>query len=299
MVAATTISIRGPAVAGRFYPGDPARCSAEARRLIATAPAPRLEQNQKLIGALVPHAGWICSGQIAAQALSTLAAANKNPDLVIVFAAVHTPIPLETAALDSHDVWTLPGQRQLVNTALRHRLAEDDAHFVIDDRFHARDHAVEVELPLISALYPGVPILPLEVPATEEAPQIGQRTAAACIAAGLHPVYLASSDLTHYGPNYRFAPAGTGPEALNWAMQNDRHLLDLVTAMNVAAIVPEAKERQNACGAGAIAAMMAACREHGASRAMLLRHSNSFETLSAVAPQPSDNAVGYAALVVG
>jgi len=65
------------------------------------------------------------------------------------------------------------------------------------------------------------------------------------------------------------------------------------------AIVPEVATRHNACGGGAIAAMLAACREYGASRGVILSHANSFETLRNVAPQRPDNAVGYASVVVG
>jgi AmmeMemoRadiSam system protein B len=56
----------------------------------------------------------------------------------------------------------------------------------------------------------------------------------------------------------------------------------------------------NACGGGAIAAMLAACREHGAKSGDVLRHANSYETLAGVAPQYGpENAVGYASVVIG
>jgi len=64
-------------------------------------------------------------------------------------------------------------------------------------------------------------------------------------------------------------------------------------------IVPEARSRLNACGGGAIAAMLSAARELGATRADVLRHNNSFETLANVRPQRPVDAVGYAAVIVG
>jgi AmmeMemoRadiSam system protein B len=115
----------------------------------------------------------------------------------------------------------------------------------------------------------------------------------------MRAVFLASSDLTHYGPAYGFAPAGVGPQGLAWAKDNDRHLLDLVAAYWVERIVPEVRSRANACGGGAIAAMLSAAREFGATTAEVLRHTNSFETLAGVAPQRASDAVGYAAVVVG
>jgi AmmeMemoRadiSam system protein B len=115
----------------------------------------------------------------------------------------------------------------------------------------------------------------------------------------LSAIFLASSDLTHYGPAYRFAPAGVGSAGLDWAKGNDRRLLDRIEQFEPERVVEDVRQHANACGGGAIAAMMAACRELGATRASVLRHANSYETLAAVAPQTADNAVGYAAAVVG
>ena len=119
------------------------------------------------------------------------------------------------------------------------------------------------------------------------------------MAANRSAIFLASSDLTHYGPAYRFAPAGAGLPGLEWAKQNDLSLIERVLNMQAETIVPEAMAHANACGPGAIAAMLAACKEFGATTAKLLRHANSYETLAALSPQSPDNAVGYASIVVG
>ena len=133
----------------------------------------------------------------------------------------------------------------------------------------------------------------------EDAETIGRRTAAAVAETGLSAVYLASSDLTHYGPAYGFTPAGVGEAALAWAKDNDRRVLELVTDMAVERVVPDVRARMSACGGGAIAAMMAACRETGSTKVRVLNHASSYETLRNVAPQPATNAVGYAAVVLG
>jgi MEMO1 family protein len=129
--------------------------------------------------------------------------------------------------------------------------------------------------------------------------EIGRETAERVMQTNRRPVFLASSDLTHYGPDYRFAPAGIGMPGIEWAKQNDRRLMELVEKLHIDAIVPEVATRMNACGGGAIAAMMAACREYGASCGMVLSQTSSFETLKNVAPQRPDNAVGYASVIVG
>ncbi len=171
--------------------------------------------------------------------------------------------------------------------------------FAVEPRLHAREHAIEVELPLVRHAWPGVTILPVEVPPIDAAADIGRATAAAIRAAGRTAAYFASSDLTHYGPAYRFAPGGVGLGGLRWAKANDRRLLDAVEAFAVERIVGETRAHANACGGGAIAAMMAACQAEGATTARVLRHASSFETLADVHPQPPTNAVGYAAVVVG
>lgn len=230
-----------------------------------------------------------------------LALAHGRPavDVVVVFGAIHTPVPIDRAVFDSHARWAMPGGESSVTLPLREELSGRSSFFVTDDRFHQREHAVEVELPLIDAAWPQAKILPVEVPPEPAAVEIGIAVARAVAAAGVSAVYLASSDMTHYGPNYRFTPAGPGQVGLDWAMDNDRRILRLVTDMTPEKIVPEARTRLNACGGGAIAAMMAACLEQGARKAIVLRHTNSYQTLAAVAPQSADNAVGYAAVWVG
>ncbi|HUB23997.1 MAG TPA: AmmeMemoRadiSam system protein B [Tepidisphaeraceae bacterium] len=289
--------VRHPAVAGMFYPADPAACQQAAKSFLRPAQAP--VGIGQLSGAIVPHAGWVCSGAIAGQAIAAVASGRPDVEIVVVFGAVHTPAPLSVAVLDSHDAWLEPGATSPVAAELRRELAGSGRPFAVDDRFHAREHAVEVVLPLIQAAWPSARVLPVEVPAISEAMEIGRAAARRAIATGLRPIYLASSDLTHYGPNYQFMPAGVGPAAMQWTKDNDQRLLRIVTEMTPERVVPEVMERHNACGAGAIAAMMAACIEHGAKRAVVLRHATSFETLAAVAPQRPDNAVGYAAVVVG
>jgi AmmeMemoRadiSam system protein B len=256
----------------------------------------------------VPHAGWICSAAIAGEAIGSLAKARPDVDVVVVFGAIHTPVPVDVAVLDSHRRWSVPGG-SLGVTEVRDALAGGSGGsavgggerlFTVDNRFHENEHAVEVELPLVQQAWPNAAILPVEVPVVDDAPDIGRQTARRLASSGLKPVFLASSDLTHYGPNYRFAPAGVGPQGLQWAAENDRRLLQVVATMRPESVVPEVRAHANACGAGAIAAMMAACQEFGgATASVVLRHANSCQTLAKVAPQPPTNAVGYAAVLIG
>jgi AmmeMemoRadiSam system protein B len=293
---------RAPAVAGMFYPADPEACRRLARQYVFGRDDELVrttgESPIPCIGGIVPHAGWICSGAIAGEAIREIARCAGAVDVVVVFGAVHTPIDIDFAALDSYKSWIEPGSDTQVADEIRTKLSAASGLFAIDDQFHDREHAVEVELPLIREAWPNCTLLPIEVPLIEDAIEVGSAVAKQISDAKLRAVYLASSDLTHYGPAYRFAPAGVGLAGLDWAKQNDRRVLDRIEAFEIDQIVSEVRQHQNACGGGAIAAMMSACREQGARGARVIRHASSYETLKDVAPQRPDNAVGYAGAVV-
>lgn len=298
--------VRLPAVAGRFYPGDAQACRRAAAELLHPGGGKAAEVTagdanaRRGWGGIVPHAGWVCSGAIAGQTIADLARLNRDapPRVVVVFGAVHTPLEIEQAALDSHGVWRMPGGDSRAASDLAERLAKGSPLFVTDDRFHRQEHAVEVELPLIQAAWPDAELLPIEVPLIDRAVQIGRETAQRVLSTWRNCVFLASSDFTHYGPAYRFTPAGIGREALAWAKQNDARILRVITDFTPGLIVPEVRAHANACGGGAIAAMLAACQEAGATRVTLLRHATSYETLAGKVPDDPSNAVGYAGVVV-
>jgi len=295
-----TLRRRPAAFAGSFYPDDPERCRSDARQHLASGKRmAEAASAGRWRGGIVPHAGWVCSASIAGATLSAIAAAVPEPDLVVVFAAIHTPYPVERALLSSAEIWELPTGEMRVEVALSEALSAERTLFAVDDRFHDREHAVEVELPLVRAAWPHAAILPVEVPPTEIGAEVGRAVAAGVSAREMTAVYLASSDLTHYGPDYRFTPAGVGLQGLAWAKENDRRLLEKVLSLSPQDVVEQARNDHSACGPGAIAAMLSACLANGDSIARLLRHANSFETLADAYPQPPTDAVGYAALVVG
>ena len=251
------------------------------------------------IGAVVPHAGWICSGQIAAGAIATLRKSRPQVDLVVVFGAVHTVAGLQYGAVDDHQAWRVPMGLSPVDQRLQKQVADSGNLLRLDGRPHLREHSIEVQLPLIQGAWGLVPILPVEVAPVTAADEIGREVVRMLQGIVDNPVFLASTDLTHYGADYGFEPAGAGGEGFAWAMENDRRLLQRISAMDAKAVVRETQEHHNACGGGAVAAMIGACLELGASKVQILQHTNSFEVLSRkLGRQDADLAVGYASAVV-
>ena len=290
-------SVRPPAVAGTFYPDDPANCRHEVQNLMRQS-QPN-DMSHPWVGALLPHAGWICSGQVAADGINALARSAGNVDIVVIFGAVHTVGGMDYAALDEHQRWSVPTGMSEVAMDLQRQLLAASPNFRLNPRAHMREHAIEVNLPFVQQAFPNAVFLPIEVPPIAVAAQIGRQTARIIRESGKHAVFLASSDLTHYGPNYDFTPAGLGLQGIDWAMDNDRRVLDLIQRMEIDRVVDETQRNFNACGGGAIAATLAACHEMGSQQVRILRHTNSYETLLRVAPQRPDNSVGYAAVLLG
>lgn len=289
------MSVRMPAVAGRFYPESPARCRDELLACLPDQPCAAMTDARPL-GGLMPHAGWMCSGAIAGRAAAALTL-HCLPRTVVIFGAVHF-WPGTRAAVYPKGKWITPLGPVQIDADLAERVLDADTQmFEANVRAHDGEHSIEVEVPFFQHLAPDARLLPIMVPPTPRSADVGRAVAGACRDADVDVLFVASSDLTHYGPSYGFTPHGIGEQGLSWATTvNDRRMIDRMLALRDDEIVPEAAAHQNACGSGAIAATIAACRAFGVSRAILLEHANSHEILKARFDEPPTDAVGYAAI---
>jgi len=193
--------------------------------------------------------------------------------------------------------WRTPLGDVEVDEELADRLMHSAPHGLIthDLKAHQEEHSLEVVVPLVQHYFPKARILPILVPPSDKAVELGVILAGALSKDSRDVAILGSTDLTHYGPRYHFTPHGSGTEGFTWAKSvNDRRFIDLMLAMNAECVIPECADHHNACGPGAVAAALAAVRTMGARRGTLLLHTTSHET----APETSKaDAVGYAGLV--
>lgn len=184
--------VRPPAVAGMFYPDDPVRLRALLRSCFAdaVAPAASAERPRALV---VPHAGLVYSGPVAASAYLRLGAARDAIRRVVLLGPSHR-VPLRGIGLTSATEWRTP----LGPVPIDHR--HDDRLLVhpfvtTHDEAHAPEHSLEVQLPFLQAVLDEFELLPLivggadvdEVAAAIEAVQAGDDT-----------VVVVSTDLSHY-----------------------------------------------------------------------------------------------------
>jgi hypothetical protein len=293
----TYTKVRPPAVAGRFYDDDASRCAEDAARLCRPPQSPA-DLPPTLYGGMVPHAGWVCSGRIAGMTWAMLAARTQARTIVLT-GSVHT-MAMFNPALDSADAWATPMGPIGVDVELRETLDRLDG-FEPLDMAHQHEHSLEVEVPMIAAAFgEGVMIVPCLIPPVDEAADWG-RAIGRVLADWPEPVIMvASSDLTHYGPNYRFTPFGEGERGTQWAHDvNDRALLDEIEALRAESIVRITRQHHSACGGGAIAATMAASAELGATRGIVIEHTDSIRELTSLGYTERANSVGYAGVVFG
>jgi len=284
---------RPPAVAGLFYPSSRAECLREILRCRAAAPE-RIPSDRRALAAVAPHAGWTFSGPTMAAALAPLEA--EGPDLVILFGADHHGLRRGRCSVDPGSAWRTPVGDAAIDEEVAAALAGDPASGVDSSASaHGPEHSIEVIVPFLVQGLPGARILPVIVPPGAGGAAAGVAAVRAARRLGRRAVAVGSSDLTHYGERYGFAPLGSGASAHRWSREeNDREILDRAAALDSAGIEESASRRRNACGPGAMAAVVAAARELGADRATLLRHTTSAEVLGEEEP---DTWVGYAAMV--
>jgi len=285
---------RRPYRAGSFYDADPDACRAAAADLLAEASAPA-DLPETLYGGLVPHAGWVFSGRTAAATLKALAE-RGHLRRVVLFGADHWGLA-DGAAVSEPGTWETPLGPVPIDEDLAGSILDACDAARGDGDAHAREHSIEVQLPLMQVLSPDVRIVPINVSPDDRAVGIGQAVGEVVKRHAPDAAVVGSTDLTHYGPQYGFVPGGSGAAGLEWARQNDRRVLELVESMRAGEIVPETAERMNACGGGAIAATVAACAAMGATRGLCLEYTSSAEVMQRVYRQRADDAVGYAAVV--
>ncbi len=149
---------REPAVAGQFYPSDPARLEAAVRGFLADALPPRGEPPIALV---LPHAGYIYSGQIAADGYRQ--AMSGSYDLVVVLGTNHTSPDFRGVSIYAGTGFHTPLGVAEVDTRLASDLIAADPEFVFEPGVHRREHSIEVQVPFVQVAFPGVKILPVIV----------------------------------------------------------------------------------------------------------------------------------------
>ena len=219
--------------------------------------------------------------------------------MFVLFGAMHRGIA-QLGGMFADGAWRTPLGDALVDERLAERILGGTNLIERNAEVHADEHSLEVIVPFIQYLFGRAKILPIAVPPVGEAHEIGQAVGRILAAEQASAVCIGSTDLTHYGPGYGFAPKGVGQEGITWAKDvNDRSIIELICGLESEKIVAEAELHRNACGAGAVAATVGAAVQMGAKRGKLLSHICSAQVSERLWGRQSSESVGYAGIVFG
>ncbi len=267
---------RLPAVSGSFYPSDAAELRGMISGFISRVQDSRIPQGAKVIGGIVPHAGYIYSGQTAAYFYSILR--DIPASRFIVIGPNHSSYPPEVSIYPG-EAWITPLGRSRVDSTINEYLArEPSLNTALNERAHSREHSVEVQIPFLQYIYGNrFEFSPLIM--GDQGPETAKSLARSLEKSQQMPLIIASSDLTHYEP-------------LELANRKDRSILDAVVSLDTRRFYRILMEKMvTACGYGPIAVLMEITR-HLNGKMHLLHYSTSFE-----ASGDPGNVVGYASLV--
>ena len=114
---------------------------------------------------------------------------------------------------------------------------------------------------MVKYFFPQAKVLALRAPHSATAIELGQAVAAVAQELKVSILVFGSTDLTHYGPNYGFAPKGYGPEAVKWVKEvNDKKFIDQALKLDGPGMLKAAQQDQSACSAGGAVAAVAAAK---------------------------------------
>lgn len=287
--------VRKPAVAGQFYGGTRDECVAEIEQCLPTRP---LEQDlpDPIVAGIVPHAGWIFSGDLAATVFAAVKQVDGDVDTFVLFGAAHRYLDGK-AVVYPEGAWLTPMGEVEIDAEVAGWIV--DAGGEANPRAHTGEHSIEVQIPFIQYLFPRARIVPVIVPVMSFDHSFGARIGERIVTqTGKKIVCLGSTDLTHYGPQYGFTPEGTGPDAIRWAREvNDMEFIDHALRMDEHRLVQTAVEKGNACGPAAVATTIAAAKAMGSVHGVLLGHTTSSDIMQQKFGRSSQESVGYAAIV--
>jgi MEMO1 family protein len=281
------LTVRKPAVAGTFYPAGEAQLKEAIQGSYTHRLGPgRLPSQTGTVRAsglkacVCPHAGYAYSGPVAAHSYLDVSGLAK-PDLVVVVGPNHYGIGSGVATYGEGE-WETPLGKVRVDGVASKKIVKLTGIVDIDPEAHKREHSIEVQLPFLQHLYGGsFGFLPISLAFQDKATarDLGKGLAELLKDAAegeMSAVLIASSDLTHYEPAIQ-------------AREKDMMLLEHVQTLDVHAFYTTLERRNiTACGYGAIASVMEACRLLGFEKGRL----NAYATSGDVTGD-NDAVVGY------
>ncbi|MCH7757790.1 MAG: MEMO1 family protein [Thaumarchaeota archaeon] len=275
------MQVRTPAVAGMFYPSEKNKLTKliEDCFLHPFGPGkkPPKEFKNKIFGVICPHAGYVYSGPIACHSIYSIS--SESPKLFIIIGPNHWGIGRSVATMKDCK-WETPLGNVEVDSESAEEISRLSKTIEPDYFSHTREHSLEVQIPILQNTFSNFKILPISLvnQSKEVAKDVG--LAIAKIARKKNAMIIGSSDFTHYEPN-------------EFAHEQDMALIEPILEMDVDKFYDVLQKRKvSACGYGAIASTIIACKDLGAMKGELLKYATSGDVTGDMS-----SVVGYGSIV--
>ncbi len=265
--------IRRSAVAGSFYAGTRERLRLQVEDLL-----PEASTQVQAIGVVVPHAGYMYSGRVAAAVYSRV----EFPDVFVILGPNHTGLGAG-AAIMTYGQWETPLGNARIDTELGRAILASSAVLEEDHLGHLREHSIEVQLPLLQYFERPFTFVPICLFSHEYAAcqDVGLAVAKAVRETTRRVLLVASTDMSHFISREE-------------ARAKDRKAIDAILTLD-----PEGlhrvvrREGISMCGFHPTTAMLVAAKALGATRADLMMYTDSGEVT-----RDLQEVVAYAGFVV-
>jgi AmmeMemoRadiSam system protein B len=277
------ILIRQPVVAGSFYSYDPEILKKQISESFSHKLGPNGFKKQEFIAAVVPHAGYMYSGPVAAWVYSRIEKANY-----IIVGTNHSGMGSQFALM-RNGLWKTPLGEVAIKEDVAEKILKESKIIEHDVIAHQHEHSIEVQLPFLQYRYNGdfkfVPIVILNEFADdvllENCRLIGKAIANVIKKEKEKWIVLASSDFSHYLPQ-------------KTAKKIDLSLIEEIKKLDEKKFFEKISEKNaSVCGFGGIAATIVAAKELGAKKAELLKYATSGDITG-----DASSVVGYASIII-
>jgi MEMO1 family protein len=265
--------LRLPAVAGRFYPSNPAELTALIHKY---AKANSQAAPVRVTACLVPHAGYVFSGHVAGTVFARIAL----PKRILILGVRHYPRG-EPAAILSSGAWRTPLGDAPIDESLATALRKACPLLCEDSVAHSAEHSLEVQLPFLQVLVPGFTFVPLALGTVrfESLVSVGEAIARVFSTLKEDVLLLTTSDLNHYEDDAT-------------TRIKDRKAIDQLLARDPRALYDTChNENISMCGLGPAVAMLTALNVLGVKKSDLVKYATSADVSG-----DRDAVVGYAGI---
>ncbi|MBI5158934.1 MEMO1 family protein [Candidatus Micrarchaeota archaeon] len=254
-------SMRYPHVAGSFYSGDANRLRKEINGFLKQAV---VKVEGEIVAGVVPHAGYLYSGQIAGYTFNAIAQAFPKPPVFVLVGPNHTGH--STSVSVSKKNWVTPLGVVKNDVELGAEIVKQSRVIAFDDLAHEFEHSLEVQLPFLQTIYSsGFQFVPIAVMLQDYAHALAIAKAVFEAEKKLkrQVFLLASSDFTHYEPEAS-------------AKRKDALALKEAESLNAKKFVETIESNKiSVCGFAPIAAAIEYAKLKRASRAQVLKYGDS------------------------